>query len=57
VLIDKPDLAGDTLAWLTQERREWLGGRYVSVNWDMPEFIAKKNEIVQDDKLKMRIVV
>jgi NAD(P)-dependent dehydrogenase (short-subunit alcohol dehydrogenase family) len=57
LLVDKTELAGDTLAWLTQDRREWLGGRYISVNWDMPEFLAKKDEIIKDDKLKMRIVV
>lgn len=29
-LPDRPDIAGDTIAWLAAERREWLGGRYVS---------------------------
>lgn len=29
-LNDTPELAGDTIAFLTRERREWLSGRYIS---------------------------
>ncbi|KAG5758514.1 hypothetical protein H9Q72_013348 [Fusarium xylarioides] len=43
----RPDIAGDTIAWLASERRGWLGGRYVSCPWDMEELIAKKDEIVK----------
>lgn len=57
ILVDKPELAADTVSWLTQERREWVAGRYVSVCWDMAEFVAKKDEIVEGDKLKMRLVI
>ncbi|KAK2125311.1 hypothetical protein NOF04DRAFT_1372977 [Fusarium oxysporum II5] len=53
----RPDVAGDTIAWLASERREWLGGRYMSCPWDMEELIAKKDEIVKEDKLKLRMVV
>ncbi|GJJ71430.1 hypothetical protein EMPS_03780 [Entomortierella parvispora] len=56
-LVDTPELAADTVAWLTQQQPHWLSGRYVSVNWDMPQLMAKKEEIVEGDKLKMRIVV
>ncbi|KAM0206142.1 hypothetical protein ACHAPA_011764 [Fusarium lateritium] len=52
-----PDIAGDTVAWLASERREWLGGRYVSCPWDMEELIAKKDEIIEQDKLKLRMVI
>ncbi|OGE50202.1 hypothetical protein PENARI_c018G07548 [Penicillium arizonense] len=55
-LPDRPDIAGDTIAWLAAERREWLGGRYVSCPWDMEELLAKKDEIIDHDKLKMRMV-
>ena len=54
-LPDKPDVAGDTIAWLAAERREWLGGRYISCPWDMEELMGKKEEIVEEDKLKMRM--
>lgn len=50
-------MAADTIVYLTQKKREWLAGRYVSCNWDMPEFLAKKDDIVKGDKLKVRMVV
>lgn len=50
-------MAGDTIVYLTQEKQDWLAGRYVSCTWDMPEFFAKKEEIVKGDKLKVRMVV
>ncbi|KEY73165.1 hypothetical protein S7711_04131 [Stachybotrys chartarum IBT 7711] len=55
-LPDHPEMAGDTIAWLAAERREWLGGRYVSCPWDMEELLQKKDEIIQKDKLKMGMV-
>lgn len=51
---DTPDLAGDTIAWLAAERKEWLGGRYVSCPWDMEELTNMEDEVV--DKLKLRLV-
>jgi hypothetical protein len=57
VLIDKPEMAVDSLVFLTQERREWLAGRYLSLNWDMPTLLSMKDEIVKGDKLKVRLVV
>lgn len=51
----RPDIAGDTIVWLAAERKEWLGGRYVNCPWDMEEFMRKKDEIVEKDKLKMRM--
>ncbi|RDW89735.1 putative NAD-P-binding protein [Coleophoma cylindrospora] len=56
VLTDKPEIAADTMVFLTSEKRDWLAGRYISCNWDMPEFLSKKDEIVKGDKLKMRMV-
>jgi NAD(P)-dependent dehydrogenase (short-subunit alcohol dehydrogenase family) len=55
-LRDKPSMAGDTIVWLAAERREWLGGRYVSCSWDMEELMAMEEEIVRQDKLKLRMV-
>jgi NAD(P)-dependent dehydrogenase (short-subunit alcohol dehydrogenase family) len=51
----KPEIAGDTIAWLAGERREWLGGRYVSCPWDMEELMGRKDKIVEGDKLKLRM--
>lgn len=55
ILIDKPELAADTLTWLTEATRSWLGGRYVSVNWDMAELERLKDDILENDKLKLRL--
>lgn len=52
---DRVDVAGDTIVWLAAERREWLGGWYVSCPWDMEELMAKRDEIVEGDRLKLRI--
>ncbi|KAM0546271.1 hypothetical protein ACHAPJ_010954 [Fusarium lateritium] len=52
---DKPDVAGDTIVWLGADRKEWLGGRYISCVWDMEEVMQKKDEIISEDKLKLRM--
>ncbi|KAH0337053.1 NAD-P-binding protein, partial [Aureobasidium melanogenum] len=57
MLSDKPELAADTVAWLVNEKREWLAGRYVSVTWDMKELLDKKDEIIKKDLLKVRMLV
>ena len=56
-LIDSPELAADTMVFLVSEKREWLRGRYISCTWDMPEFLEKREEIVSEDKLKIRLVL
>jgi NAD(P)-dependent dehydrogenase (short-subunit alcohol dehydrogenase family) len=57
MLKDSAELPGDTTVWLTKERREWLKGRYVDCCWDVTELEAKKQEIVEGDKLKVSLVV
>ena len=54
-LTDKVELPADTIVWLVQERREWLAGRYISCCWDMPELVSRKDEIIAQDKLKVRM--
>lgn len=54
-LRDEPGMAGDTIAWLAAARKEWLGGRYVSCAWDMEELVGMEEEIVREDKLKLRM--
>jgi len=54
-LTTEPGLAGDVLVSLTSEKREWLAGRYISVNWDVPELYSREEEIVKEDKLRMRM--
>ena len=57
VLTDDVGLCGGFLTWLTSERRDWLSGRYLSVNWDVNELEGMKDEIVEKDKLKFQMVI
>ena len=56
-LIDTAELAADAFVWLTKERREWLAGRYLAVNWDVEGLEGKKEEILRGDLLKVRMAV
>lgn len=56
-LVDTPALPGDSLVWLTSQRREWLRGRYINCCSDMQEFESMKDEVLRDDLLKMRLSV
>ncbi|KIJ46658.1 hypothetical protein M422DRAFT_226623 [Sphaerobolus stellatus SS14] len=56
-LPDSTELAAASLVWLSKEYRDWLGGRYVSCSWDLPELEAMKEEIVAKDQLRIRINV
>lgn len=79
LLNDSTELAGDTIAFLTRERREWLRSRYISgmfsssmilrtemahtmlhpvtATWDMEELLGREAEIVEGDKLKVRMII
>ncbi|KAI1754050.1 hypothetical protein F4782DRAFT_494960 [Xylaria castorea] len=57
IFVETPELAADSIVYLTKERRDWLGGRYVNVTWDLPELVGLKDEIVKGDKLKIQLVV
>lgn len=54
---DEPDLCGAMCLWLTREKPDWLSGRYLSAGWDIDELKLKREEIVQGDKLKFKMVV
>jgi NAD(P)-dependent dehydrogenase (short-subunit alcohol dehydrogenase family) len=57
MLTDTHELVSDTTVWLTGQRREWLKGRYVSVQWDMQQLEAQAPEIVKKDLLKVKLMV
>ncbi|KAI9686058.1 MAG: hypothetical protein M1822_004041 [Bathelium mastoideum] len=52
VFVDTAELTGDSLVYLTSEKRDWLAGRYINCTWDLPELMRKQEEIVKGDKLK-----
>lgn len=55
--VDAPDLCGAMYLWLARERPDWLSGRYLSAEWDIDDLKQKREEIVQGDKLKFKMVV
>ena len=56
-LTDDVGLCGGFLTWLTKERRDWLNGRYISVNWDVDELERMKDDIVAKDLLKFSMAI
>lgn len=44
--LDSPELAGAFAVYLTTERAKYLNGKYASVNWDIEELEARREEIV-----------
>jgi NAD(P)-dependent dehydrogenase (short-subunit alcohol dehydrogenase family) len=58
-LVDSPDLCGNFCVWLTKdgeegrEDKKWLSGRLVSATWDVEGLLAKKEEVINGDLLKM----
>ncbi|UPX16627.1 uncharacterized protein EKO05_0007017 [Ascochyta rabiei] len=56
-LIDTAELCGGFVVWLTSQERAWLNGRYVSATWDVGVLESKREEIVDGDKLKIKLVV
>jgi hypothetical protein len=57
VLTDDISLPGGVCVWLTAEKRGWLSGRYYCANWDVDELVARKEEIVEKDLFKMRLLI
>jgi hypothetical protein len=57
VFVETPELSADTIVFLTREKMDWLGGRYINVTWDMPQLIEKKDAIIKGDKLKVKLDV
>lgn len=50
------EMVGDIIVWLVVIWKDWFGGWYISCLWDMEELMNKKDEIIVEDKLKMRLV-
>ncbi|KAF2111342.1 hypothetical protein BDV96DRAFT_614700 [Lophiotrema nucula] len=56
-LTDTADLAGGWAVWFTKGARTWLNGRYASANWNVDRLEQMKDEIVNEDKLKVKLAV
>lgn len=57
ILTEEPELPGDTVVWLTSEKREWLADRFVNCCWNMEEFMKKRKDIEDGELLRMRLRV
>lgn len=57
VLVDTPELCGDTVVWLAKERREWLQDRFVNCQWDMEGLEARREEIISRNLLRLHLQV
>jgi NAD(P)-dependent dehydrogenase (short-subunit alcohol dehydrogenase family) len=56
--LDTPELVGGVGVWLARWEGadiEFLSGRYVSANWDVEDLVARKEDIVRGELLKMDI--
>lgn len=56
VFTETAELAGDSVVFLSSQRREWLSGRYVNCTWDLGELMGMEESIVKGDKLRVRLV-
>ncbi|KAJ5584245.1 uncharacterized protein N7459_004045 [Penicillium hispanicum] len=56
-LVDSADVCADTITFLTSEKRDWLQGRYISALWNMEVFLGRKEDIVTNDFLKVRMAI
>ncbi|GME65724.1 hypothetical protein GTA08_BOTSDO04818 [Neofusicoccum parvum] len=52
---DTADLSGGLCVYLAAKRPAYLNGRQIYVNWDVQELEARAKEIVDSDKLKMKL--
>ncbi|KAK4504497.1 hypothetical protein PRZ48_005413 [Zasmidium cellare] len=57
LLRETAELAGDTVVWLTRERREWLAGRFVFGTQDMGELEGMTEEVLERGLLRVGLVV
>ncbi|KAH8900971.1 short-chain dehydrogenase/reductase-like protein [Thozetella sp. PMI_491] len=52
---DSPELVGGTTVWLCQEKARFLSGRWVATNWNVDDVVAKKDEILRGNLLKLTL--
>lgn len=48
-------LVGGVCVYLSHSHADFLSGRFYDARWDMDEVVAKKEEILSGDLLKLRI--
>lgn len=51
----KVELPAHFAVWLTSPEADFLKGRLVWSNWDVEEMMARKDEILQNDLLRLEL--
>jgi hypothetical protein len=51
-----PELVGGLAVWLSHPHASFLGGRTVGSLWDVDGLVARKDEIVSKDLLKLDLL-
>ncbi|KAK9241512.1 hypothetical protein V1506DRAFT_556490 [Lipomyces tetrasporus] len=52
---DTAALAGGVVVWLATDAASFMNGRYMTTNWSVDELMAKEEEIVSKDLLKIKL--
>ncbi|RYP58786.1 hypothetical protein DL769_008803 [Monosporascus sp. CRB-8-3] len=52
---NEPELVGGVVVWLAGDNAKFLSGRAISVNWSVDDLVARRQEIVKNDLLKMHL--
>ncbi|CEJ62741.1 hypothetical protein PMG11_11232 [Penicillium brasilianum] len=52
---DTFDLVGGVTVWLASKQAEFMSGRYMSVNWSVDELVERKDEIVSNGLLEIKL--
>jgi NAD(P)-dependent dehydrogenase (short-subunit alcohol dehydrogenase family) len=53
--MDPPELPGSVAVWLSTDKARFLSGRFISVNWDVEDLAARKEEILKDNLLTLQL--
>ncbi|KAM0329298.1 hypothetical protein ACHAQA_004603 [Verticillium albo-atrum] len=53
-LTETAELVGHSIPFLTAQKRDWLGGRWISSMWDLPKLLTMEKEVVAKDLLKFK---
>ncbi|KAI1841425.1 hypothetical protein JX266_012354 [Neoarthrinium moseri] len=53
--LDTAELVGGVAVWLCQEKARFLSGRFIAANWSVDDLLEKKEEILKNDLLKVKL--
>lgn len=56
MLIDKAELPAAVCLYLSDERANYLGGRYVMSTWDLEALEGIRDSVEKEDLLKTRVL-